>query len=214
VLRLCDLLAVAVDDMRQGGDPRLPLELALVKVTRPGADLSRESLAFRVEQLERGRVSETVSGTVSETRRMPGTESGTAPGPEPDTVPGNAPEPPTLELEQLREAWQRSVLPAVEQRAIHAAPVFGEARPAALQGDTLTLEFPRRADFHRKLAEEKYAGLLGDALYEVTGRRLTFAFEVGETGSDDEAADEEPTSEEDFLTLIKQTFDAQEVDDA
>ena len=40
VLRLCDLLAVAVEDMRQGGDPRLPLELALVKVTRPGADLS------------------------------------------------------------------------------------------------------------------------------------------------------------------------------
>ena len=37
VLRLIDLLAVAVDDMRQGGDPRLPLELALVKVTRPGA---------------------------------------------------------------------------------------------------------------------------------------------------------------------------------
>ena len=52
VIRLCDLLAVAVDDMRQGGDPRLPLELALIKVTRPGADLDRESLAFRIEQLE------------------------------------------------------------------------------------------------------------------------------------------------------------------
>ena len=52
VIRLCDLLAVAVDDMRQGGDPRLPLELALIKVTRPGADLERESLAFRIEQLE------------------------------------------------------------------------------------------------------------------------------------------------------------------
>src|SRR5262249_19371514 len=37
VVRLLDLLAVAVDDMRQGGDPRLPLELALVKVTRPAA---------------------------------------------------------------------------------------------------------------------------------------------------------------------------------
>ena len=34
VLRLIDLLAVAVDDMRQGGDPRLPIELALVKVTK------------------------------------------------------------------------------------------------------------------------------------------------------------------------------------
>src|SRR5262249_58372644 len=52
VLRLIDLLAVAVEDMRQGGDPRLPLELALVKVTRPQADLQRESLAHRVELLE------------------------------------------------------------------------------------------------------------------------------------------------------------------
>src|SRR5215468_8833091 len=52
VLRLCDLLAGAVEDMRQGADPRLPLELALVKVTRPAADLSRESVAYRVELLE------------------------------------------------------------------------------------------------------------------------------------------------------------------
>src|ERR671936_45852 len=56
VIRLVDLLAVAVEDMRQGGDPRLPLELAIVKVTRPGADLSRESLAYRIEQLEEGRI--------------------------------------------------------------------------------------------------------------------------------------------------------------
>src|SRR5437773_186633 len=55
VIRLVDLLAVAVEDMRQGGDPRLPLELALVKVTRPGADLSRESLSYRLEQLEEQR---------------------------------------------------------------------------------------------------------------------------------------------------------------
>ena len=54
VLRLIDLLAVALEDMRQGGDPRLPLELAIVKVTRPHADLSRESLAHRVELLESG----------------------------------------------------------------------------------------------------------------------------------------------------------------
>ena len=54
VIRLIDLLAVAVDDMRQGGDPRLPLELALVKVTRPASDLSREALAFRLERLEEG----------------------------------------------------------------------------------------------------------------------------------------------------------------
>src|SRR4029079_13514587 len=52
VLRLIDLLAVAVDDIRQGADPRLPLEIALVKGTRPQAHLSRDSLAHRIELLE------------------------------------------------------------------------------------------------------------------------------------------------------------------
>src|SRR4051795_4133347 len=56
VLRLCDLLTVAVDDMRQGADPRLPLELALVKVTRPAADLSPEPTGARLRPLRaRGR---------------------------------------------------------------------------------------------------------------------------------------------------------------
>ncbi len=68
VIRLCDLLAVAVDDMRQGGDPRLPLELALVKVTRPAADLERESIAYRLEQLESRGHSSHVPVTVPQTR--------------------------------------------------------------------------------------------------------------------------------------------------
>ena len=51
VLRLIDLLHIAVDDVRQGGDPRLPLELALVKVTRPGPTF-RGSRLLPLEQLE------------------------------------------------------------------------------------------------------------------------------------------------------------------
>src|SRR5205823_1980382 len=152
-LRLCDLLAVAVEDMRQGGDPRLPLELALVKVTRPGADLSAESMAYRLELLEQRGGSQPVG---SDPHR------GSDPLEPTEEAPAPA-EPPSLELEQLREAWQRSVLPAVERRSIPAAPVFGEARPVALEDDTLTLEFPASNAFHRSLAEDKYAGLLVDA---------------------------------------------------
>ena len=56
-----------------------------------------------------------------------------------------------------------------------------EARPAALADDTLTVEFPATASFHRRQAEEPgNATLLQEALYEVTGRRLALAFEVGE----------------------------------
>jgi DNA polymerase III subunit gamma/tau len=200
VVRLIDLLAVAVEDMRQGGDPRLPLELALVKVTRPGSDLSRESMAYRLEQLEQRGHS---PGTVPETRPA---EPVRAPEPSPPPAP-----PPSLELEQLREAWQRTVLPAVEEKSIPTASVLREAHPAALADDTLTLEFPATATFHRQLAEEpKNANVLREALYEVTGRRLALAFAVGEPG-DDEPEDHEPVGEEALYELVKQTFDAREV---
>ena len=200
VIRLCDLLAVAVDDMRQGGDPRLPLELALIKVTRPGADLDRESLAFRIEQLE---------------HRAPGTVPIAAPEEADDPGPSAAepPSPPPLELDQLKAAWQRSVIPAVEERSVPTASVLREAQPAGIAGDTLTVEFPAAASFHRQLAEEpKNATLLVDALYEVTGRKFAVAFEVGENGeAEAEPAQERRLSEGEFVEEVKQAFDAREV---
>src|SRR4030095_16704931 len=199
VVRLCDLLAVAVDDMRQGGDPRLPLELALIKVTRPGADLERESLAFRIEQLERREgshpaVAPEVSGPSAEA-----------------SSPEAPPAAPPLELEQLQDAWQRAVIPAVEQRSIPTASVLREAHPSELAGDTLTVEFPATASFHRNLAEEpKHARPLVEALHEVTGRRFALAFVVDENG-EPEQAEQRPLSEEELVEELKQTFDAREV---
>jgi len=206
VLRLCDFLAVAVEDMRQGGDPRLPLELALVKVTRPAADLSRESTAFRLEQLETRGHSGPAPVTVTETVTVTDTEEPATP----------AAAPPSLELEQLQEAWQRTILPAVEEKSIPTASVLREAHPKGLAGDTLTVEFPRAASFHRQLAEEpKNATLLEEALYEITGRHLSLTFEVGEKGGDagPEAEEEQPASEEEIIELMKGTFDAREVAD-
>jgi DNA polymerase-3 subunit gamma/tau len=203
VIRLVDLLAVAVEDMRQGGDPRLPLELALVKVTRPGADLSRESLSYRLEQLEaRGHVPAGQQGTVPETRPEEAAS---------EQRPPTRSEPPSLELEQLQEAWLRTILPAVEERSIPAASVLREAHPANLAGDTLTVEFPSSASFHRQLAEEpKNATLLADALYEVTGRHLGLAFAEGEGRGGDADESDEPPGEDRILELVKETLDARE----
>jgi DNA polymerase-3 subunit gamma/tau len=201
VIRLIDLLAVAVDDMRQGGDPRLPLELALVKVTRPASDLSREALAFRLERLEQG-------------QNAPGETLVSASATD-DAVPvrEQASEPLRVELEQLQEAWRRTILPAVEQRSIPIGKTLAEAHPAALAGDTLTLEFPQTASFHLQLAEDpKNAAMLREALYEVTGRKLAVEFELGEK-SHPRDEDDTPTSEEDVLELMKSTFDARELDE-
>jgi len=201
VVRLIDLLALAIDDMRQGGDPRLPLELALVKVTRPAADLARESVAYRLEQLEqRG-----PSAPPPAVAPVP-----TAPRPQEPTASTSAP--PDVDLEQLQEAWSRQVLPAVEERGgIPAASLLREAHPKQLAGDTLTVEFPASAQFHRTLAEDpKNATVLADALYDVTGRRLALSFAVGEDDEEPAPEAEGPAGEDAILELMKETLDAKE----
>src|SRR5919108_241111 len=126
----------------------------------------------------------------------------------------SAPAPPSLELEQLQEAWQRTILPAVEERSIPAASVLREAHPTSLAGNTLTVEFPASAAFHRQLAEEpKNATLLEEALYEVTGRHLGLAFAEGEARAGEADEDDEPAGEEKILELVKETLDARERED-
>ena len=223
VLRLIDLLAIAVDDLRQGGDPRLPLELALVKVTRPQADLSRDSLAHRLELLEarpQGGAPATVEPrAVAPVAATPVTRTPEA-LPEPPTSPPTITSPsapstlPPLELDQLRDAWQRDVVDAVRSRSIPVSTLLTEARPVEIRGDTLTIEFAPAAGFHRTQIEEpKNLALLGEALYEVTGRRLRIETIVGSAPEPVEPEDPRELSEEDVISLLKDTFDAKEVEE-
>ena len=88
------------------------------------------------------------------------------------------------------------------------------AHPVALADDTLTIEFPPNAAFHRGLAEEpKNATILRDTLFELTGRRLALAFVLGEGGHAAEDEPDEPAGEDAILQLVKETFDAREVDE-
>jgi DNA polymerase-3 subunit gamma/tau len=207
VLRLIDLLAVAVDDIRQGADPRLPLEIALVKVTRPASDLSRESLAHRVELLESRVPNAALHPAPAATPEPPREHVLVAPAP--TDAPSGAPQ---VELEQVTEAWDRSIIDAVRERSIPVASLLTEATPTGLADDTLTLEFPAGADFHRRqVAEPQNIGLLRDALYEVTGRKLTVVLESGDPEDVVAVRTDDPLSEEDVLSLLKETFNAEEV---
>jgi len=227
VLRLCDLLGEAIRDMRAGGDPRLPLELALVKATRPAADLSWDALSHRLELLEQRPAAATPSTPPpAETKSAPKkiaeavAEPANAPAPaeqaneaEQTSEPA-ASEPISVELQRLQEAWQRSIVPAIA--SIPTRSIFQEARPVTLEGSRLSIEFPHSASFHRKMAaDEKNASQLAAAIYELTGARLSFEFKVAEKaaseGEEDAAA--EPTPEEDLISLFKDTLDAHEVED-
>ena len=51
--RAREALGAALVEMRQAPDPRAPLEVALIRVTRPSADRTLDGLLARVERLER-----------------------------------------------------------------------------------------------------------------------------------------------------------------
>jgi DNA polymerase III subunit gamma/tau len=79
VLRAIDLLAAGQSAIKDGSDPRIQLELALLKAVQPQADLSLQALLFRIEQLE---------------RRLAGQGGVAAPAAEPEREPGNGGSPP------------------------------------------------------------------------------------------------------------------------
>jgi DNA polymerase-3 subunit gamma/tau len=240
VLRLCDLLGDAIRDMRAGGDPRLPLELALVKATRPAADLSWDALAHRLELLEQRPASSTPPRPQPAAETKPARKKKSEAASEPETEPefaappdlpenaGDAKEAPeqgdpaavdsssepiSVELQRLQEAWQRSIVPAIA--SIPSRSIFQEAHPVALEGTRLSIEFPHSASFHRKMAaDEKNANQLAEAIYELTGARLSLEFVVAEKAANEEKeSPPERTPEEDLISLLKDTLDAHEVEE-
>jgi hypothetical protein len=55
--------------------------------------------------------------------------------------------------------------------------------------------------------------VIRDALYEVTGHRLGVTLALGE-GEEPEPAEDEQLTEDDLISMFKDTFDAQEVEDS
>src|SRR5205085_6486975 len=70
VLRAIDLLAAGLAAIKDGSEPRIQLELALLKAVQPQSDMSIQALLFRIEQLER-RVAAAAGGAVEEPAPAP-----------------------------------------------------------------------------------------------------------------------------------------------
>jgi hypothetical protein len=164
-------------------------------------------MAYRLDQLE--------------ARTRDGVQAVTAPPPprrdvEPEAAASGEPpegEAPPVDVDQVQQVWQAAVLPAVRERSIPLGSVLAEARPIALSGSRLTIEFPPAGAFHRTVAEKpENETLLRDVLAETTGHRLAVDFVVGEDRGETEAEEEAATSEEEFVSLFKSTFDAREIE--
>src|ERR687888_817564 len=80
VLRAIDLLAAALSAVKDGSDPRIQLEIALVKAAQPRADASVQALMARLERLEQAMGGRAPAGP-SETPSGPSTPEAGAPEP-------------------------------------------------------------------------------------------------------------------------------------
>ena len=235
ILRAIDFLAAAIAAVKDGSEPRIQLEMALLKATQPQADLSLQALMFRIEQLEArlGQATAPAASAAPEAgapaaepatavSSAPAREAVASPAPraavaggvpaaavarEPEEEPAPAPVG-SIELEQIQTVWP-AVADAVceENQMIGAA--LAAARPVALEAGRLTVAFPTDASFVKKKAEANRE-LVQRALRGLTGQSLTLAYELR-----DDASPKGPVllGEEELIERLRAEFAAEEVFD-
>ena len=218
LLRAVDLLAAAIAAVKDGSEPRLQLEVALLKATQPQADQSLQALMFRIDQLE-GRIGGgqgAAAAPEAPAEKPPpaapqsavvGGGVAVAVAADPEDQPGEEPTA-AIDLERIAGLWS-AVADAVREQNGMVAALLSEGVPSALDGDRLTVSFPAQAAFLKKKAEANRDLVLG-ALRTLTGRGLAVAFELSEA-----ALDTRPRTlgEEELLERLRSEFAAEEVDE-
>jgi DNA polymerase III subunit gamma/tau len=219
ILRAIDFLAAAIAAVKDGSEPRIQLEMALLKATQPQADLSLQALMFRIEQLEArlgasapaAQREEAPAPEQAAPARPPAPARSAAGGPvaavaaepeaEADPVPVGA-----VELEQLQAIWPAVAQAVTEENGMLGA-ALGAGHPVAIEADGVTVAFPPDAAFVKKKAEANRE-LVQRALRGLSGHTLGVAYELRE---DALPAGPELLGEEELIERLRAEFAAEEV---
>jgi DNA polymerase III subunit gamma/tau len=213
VHRLIDLLRDVLDDVRDGADPRLPLELALVRTCRPAGDLTAEAFDQRLSRLE----------AALQGGPPPPAAAAPPPAPTPQDAPAPAaespapPPPPAGDASRLADRWHEAVVPEVSRRSAALGSLIEHAVPDAGSGDVV-LAFPRSQVFAKTTADTpQNRALIESVLEQAVGAPVRVRMEVAEGDGEDEAPEPvlepERLDEADLLTQFKEKFDAREIEE-
>jgi DNA polymerase III subunit gamma/tau len=205
ILRAIDFLAAAIAAVKDGSEPRIQLEMALLKATQPQADLSLQALMFRIDQVEAA---------------LGAPQAAAAAPAEPDPAPPQRPAPKgsaavavesqpvgAIELGQIVSLWP-AVAQAVGEENGMLSAALSAATPTALEADRLTIAFPSDAAFVKKKAEQGREIVAG-AVRGMTGQALSLNFEL----SDAVAPPPGPATldHDQLIARLRAEFDAEEV---
>ncbi|MER3456976.1 MAG: DNA polymerase III subunit gamma/tau [candidate division GAL15 bacterium] len=174
LLRAISVLHAAEGEVRWSTQPRLSLELALLRLARPDTDPTVEGLRGRLLKLERlvhGRAEPSAEATTAQQRRAPQADGPTVQS----LLPTDA------ELQVALSRWPR-VLEEVKAKRAYTFALLADARPVSLAGDELVLEFPAGGEFAATtLQDPRHSSLVEEAIREVLGRPLQVRFVVANT---------------------------------
>jgi DNA polymerase III subunit gamma/tau len=206
-VRMLDLVSGALEATANGAQPRIQLELVLIRAAAPEMDPSTSALLARIERLERG--------SAPQPTRTPNE----MPAPAPSQAPIErepAEDSGTLELAQIVTQWPAVVEIVRTQNAMLAA-LLDSARPVAVDERELTLALPADAAFlKRKAEQDDYRRAAAEAVRNVTGTSLALHYELAAPaaeGAVDAGAGPGPLTEEELVRRFIDEFDAQEIVD-
>ena len=217
IVRLIDMLRAVVDEIKEGSDPRLPLELALVRVSRPQNELGLEALEQRLARLEQVR-HHGLHRPLHRRHRGPfppaaGRDALAGAGRASGRRSGAARHRPrrTGHAQAADRALDRRH-PARAGTALGATARAGAVRTAGRlrrrrAGARAARGVRRR---HRRVAAEPAAGLRCGGTGARHGSRIRYVV-TGDAGDAQAADAPEHVSEDELVSRIAETFDAHEV---
>jgi len=199
--RAIDVVAGALAAIKEGDEPRMTLELAILRAARPEVDPSRAALAQRLERVER-----LLQGGGAQTVAEPSEDN---PGPTAAATAAVITE--AVDFERISGLWPAVLDQVRESGSELLSTVLAAARPVAVDAERAVLEvgFPASAAFNKRKAEAQEAReRLAEAVTTIVGERLRPVYVLL-----DEAAPEggeSALSEEELFELLRSEFDAQE----
>jgi DNA polymerase-3 subunit gamma/tau len=212
ILRAIDFLAGAIAAVKDGSEPRLQLEMALLKATQPQADLSLQALMFRIDQLERAAgaapAAEAPPAPPAVQRQAPKGSTAAAVAVEAQAQPQPQAQPVgSIELGQIVSLWP-AVADAVGEENGMLSAALSAATPTALEADRLTIAFPSDAAFVKKKAEQGRE-LVAGAVRGLTGHAVSLNFELSDAVAPPAGA--ATLDHEQLIERLRAEFGAEEV---
>jgi DNA polymerase-3 subunit gamma/tau len=213
ILRAIDFLAGAIAAVKDGSEPRIQLEMALLKATQPQADLSLQALMFRIDQLESAAgvaSAEAPPAAPAVQRQAPKGNTAAAVAVEPQPVGSVEPQPVgSVELGQIVSLWPAVAEAVAEENGMLSA-ALAAATPTALEADRLTIAFPSDAAFVKKKAEQGRE-LVAGAVRGLTGHAVSLNFELSDAVMPPAGA--ATLDHEQLIERLRAEFGAEEVFD-